>query len=188
VNRYQWHQLLAGLCLLVLVGCRGAGPQGEPMVTSDNALSLASAAFEDGAAIPVQYTCDGADISPSLQWGDPPPNTGSFALIMDDPDAPIGTWVHWVIYDLPAEARSLAERVPGEPHLAGGGTQGRNSWPKIGYGGPCPPSGTHRYFLKLYALDAVLGAGPGLTKKELLEEMGGHILAETELLGTYARP
>ena len=188
MNRCQWQRLLAGLCLLVLVGCRGAEPQGEPVVTSDSALSPTSAAFEDGAAIPAQYTCDGADISPPLEWGDPPPNTGSFALIMDDPDAPIGTWVHWVIYDLPAEARSLAEGVPGEPHLAGGGVQGRNSWPKTGYGGPCPPSGTHRYFFKLYALDVVLGAGPGLTKKELLEEMGGHILAQAQLVGTYSRP
>ncbi|HUT19210.1 MAG TPA: YbhB/YbcL family Raf kinase inhibitor-like protein [Anaerolineae bacterium] len=188
MNRCQWQRLLAGLCLLVLVGCRGAEPQGESAVTSDSALSPTSAAFEDGAAIPAQYTCDGADISPPLEWGDPPPNTGSFALIMDDPDAPIGTWVHWVIYDLPAEARSLAEGVPGEPHLAGGGVQGRNSWPKTGYGGPCPPSGTHRYFFKLYALDVVLGAGPGLTKKELLEEMGEHILAQAQLVGTYSRP
>ena len=186
MNRYVWHRLLAGLCLLVLVGCRDAGPQGEPVATSDSALWLMSAAFEDGAAIPVQYTCDGADISPPLEWGDPPPNTASFALVMDDPDAPIGTWVHWVIYDLPAEARSLPEGVAGEPDLASGGVQGKNSWPKTGYGGPCPPSGAHRYFFKLYALDAVLGAGPGLSKEQLLQEMEGHVLAQTQLVGTYA--
>jgi Raf kinase inhibitor-like YbhB/YbcL family protein len=162
-------------------------PQGELTTTSGSELSLTSSAFSDGGAIPVQYTCDGKDISPPLEWSDTPPGAMSFALIMDDPDAPVGTWVHWVVYDLPAKTRQLPEGVPTEARLAGGGLQGKNSWPRTGYGGPCPPGGTHRYLFKLYALDTVLRADPGLTKSELLQAVEGHILAQTQLVGTYAR-
>lgn len=150
-------------------------------------MTLTSSAFTHGAMIPKEYTCDGKDISPPLSWGDPPEKTQSFALIMDDPDAPMGTWVHWVIYNIPATARGLPEGVPKDADLPDGSRQGRNSWRKIGYGGPCPPSGTHRYFFKLYALDIVLTLASGATKDELLKAMEGHILANAELMGRYAR-
>jgi Raf kinase inhibitor-like YbhB/YbcL family protein len=152
------------------------------------AFELTSAAFGPGEAIPRKYTCDGEDISPPLEWGDPPPGTQSFVFIFDDPDAPVGTWVHWVLYNLPAETRALPEAVPADADLADGGWHGENSWRRLGYGGPCPPSGTHRYFFKLYALDTVLDdLDAGASKKELLKAMEGHVLAEAELMGTYSR-
>ncbi len=150
-------------------------------------ITLTSAAFSHGAMIPKRYTCDGEDISPPLSWSEPPEKTQSFALIMDDPDAPMGTWVHWVIYNIPATARSLPEGVPADGDLPDGSRHGRNSWRRLGYGGPCPPSGTHRYFFKLYALDTVLPLAAGATKEELLKAMEGHIVAQAELMGRYAR-
>lgn len=150
-------------------------------------MTLMSSAFTHGAMIPRDYTCDGKDISPPLSWDKPPEKTQSFALIMDDPDAPIGTWVHWVIYNIPATARGLAEGVSRNADLPDGSRQGRNSWRRIGYGGPCPPSGTHRYFFKLYALDLVFTLASGATKDELLKAMEGHILAQAELMGRYSR-
>lgn len=150
-------------------------------------MTLTSSAFTHGAMIPKDYTCDGKDISPPLSWSDPPEKTQSFALIMDDPDAPMGTWVHWVIYNIPATARGLPEGVPKDADLPDGSRQGRNSWRRIGYGGPCPPSGTHRYFFKLYALDTVLTLASGATKDELLKAMEGHILAQAEFMGRYSR-
>lgn len=150
-------------------------------------FALTSAAFGAGEPIPAKYTCDGADISPPLEWSDPPPGTQSFALICDDPDAPVGTWVHWVIFNLPATARGLPEAVPIGSELADGSRQGRNSWGRTSYGGPCPPGGTHRYFFKLYALDAQLPLSPGAGKDDLMRAMEGHILASTELMGTYSR-
>ncbi|MDO9128697.1 MAG: YbhB/YbcL family Raf kinase inhibitor-like protein [Anaerolineales bacterium] len=154
---------------------------------SEDAMSfqLTSTAFTQGNLIPAQYTCTGEDISPPLAWDEPPAGTQSLALIMDDPDAPAGTWVHWVIYNTPASAGSLPENVPPDAKLADGSLQGKNSWGKPGYGGPCPPSGTHRYFFKLYALDAVLTLASGVTKAELLTAMEGHILGYAELMGTY---
>jgi Raf kinase inhibitor-like YbhB/YbcL family protein len=137
--------------------------------------------------IAAKYTCDGADFSPPLEWAGSPAGTKSFALICDDPDAPMGTWVHWVIYDIPPTATMLAEGITREKDLPGGGTQGINDFRKIGYGGPCPPGGTHRYFFKLYALDTTLGLKPGITKDQLLKAMRGHILAEAQLMGTYKR-
>jgi Raf kinase inhibitor-like YbhB/YbcL family protein len=187
VNRQTWYRLLVTVCLLVLAGCRGAELQDTPAVAGDSTLALSSPVFGDGGAIPAQYTCDGQDVSPPLAWSGRPSGTESFALIVDDPDAPAGTWVHWVIYDLPAETRQLPEGVPADDRLADGGVQGRNSWPKMGYGGPCPPSGTHHYFFKLYALDIMLGADPGLGKAELLAALEGHVLAQAQLVGTYAR-
>jgi len=150
-------------------------------------MNLTSSAFTHGAMIPKKYTCDGRDISPPLSWSDPPEKTESFALIMDDPDAPMGTWVHWVLYNIPATARSLSEGVPTDAELPDGSRQGRNSWHRIGYGGPCPPSGTHRYFFKLYALDTKLNLASGVTKEELLQAMAGHIVAQAELMGRYSR-
>ncbi len=150
-------------------------------------MEIKSSAFGSGEMIPAKYTCDGADFSPQLEWSGSPAGTRSFALICDDPDAPMGTWVHWVIYDIPPTATMLAEGITREKDLPGGGTQGINDFRKIGYGGPCPPGGTHRYFFKLYALDSELGLKPGVTKDQLLKAMRGHILGEAQLMGTYRR-
>ena len=152
------------------------------------AFEMQSAAIAHGADIPRKFTCDGQDLSPGLSWNQPPKGTQSFALIMDDPDAPVGTWVHWVLYDLPATARELPEGTPKERELASGARQGNNGWNRTGYGGPCPPPGpAHRYFLKLYALDAKTNLKPGATKAELEKAMQGHILAQAELMGRYKR-
>ena len=137
--------------------------------------------------IPAKYTCDGANVSPPLEWTDAPSAAKSFALIADDPDAPMGTCVHWVIYDLPAGAASLPEALPPNEVVAGGGKQGDTSFRKIGYGGPCPPSGTHRYFFKLYALDGPTGLKAGAAKADLLKAIKGHVLAEAEIMGRYSR-
>jgi Raf kinase inhibitor-like YbhB/YbcL family protein len=150
-------------------------------------FAITSPAFVHEAEIPLQYTCDGEDTSPPLEWNAPPSGVASLALIVDDPDAPMGTWVHWVIYNLPAETRGLPAGVAPDAELPDASRQGNNSWPKLGYGGPCPPSGSHSYFFKLYALDAVLDLQPGATKQLLLQTMEGHVLAETQLMGTYAR-
>ena len=149
-------------------------------------FGITSPAFAHEAAIPARYSCDGDNISPELVWTEPPAGTQSLALICDDPDAPGGTWVHWVAYNISADARGLPEAVADDAALSGG-THGENSWGRADYGGPCPPSGTHRYFFKLYALDTVLGLEPGVNKAQLLDAMEGHILEEVELMGTYAR-
>jgi Raf kinase inhibitor-like YbhB/YbcL family protein len=162
-----------------------ATPQEEQ--SQEMAFELTSTAFAHEGAVPSKYTCDGDDVSPPLEWGAPPASTQSLALIMDDPDAPAGTWVHWVLYDLPAEARTLSEAISSDADLPAGGRHGTNSWGRTDYGGPCPPSGTHRYFFKLYALDTVLGLDAGASKEQLLQAMEGHILTQTELMGTYAR-
>lgn len=157
---------------------------------SARSFSLTSPAFAAGAAIPGKYTCDGADLSPALTWSGAPPAAKALALIADDPDAPAGTWVHWVLFNLPATATALPENVPKTDALAdlGGALQGRNDFRKTGYGGPCPPPGKpHRYFFKLYALDVVLPLKAGATKADVERTMQGHILGETQLMGTYAR-
>jgi Raf kinase inhibitor-like YbhB/YbcL family protein len=154
---------------------------------SDMELSLVSTAFEEGGMIPRKHTCDGADVSPALAWGSAPPGARSFALICDDPDAPMGTWVHWVIFNLPGDARALPEGVAAMDELENGATQGVNDFEKIGYGGPCPPHGTHRYFFKLYALDGKLNLDGRVTKERLLKAMEGHILGEARLMGKYKR-
>ena len=153
------------------------------------AFSLSSPAFADGAAIPVAHTCDGADVSPPLAWSDPPAGTESFALIADDPDAPAGTWVHWVLYNLPAATTQLPARIAKVETLdLGGARQGRNDFRHPGYGGPCPPPGpAHRYFFKLYALDAPLELRPGAQKRDVEAAMQGHTLGLAQLMGTYAR-
>jgi Raf kinase inhibitor-like YbhB/YbcL family protein len=148
---------------------------------------LSSPAFTEGDPIPEKYSCDGEDISPPLQWTDPPKDTLSFALIADDPDAPVGTWVHWVLYNLPADTRSVPEAFPSDAELPDGTKSGENSWQRLGYGGPCPPSGTHRYFFTLFALDTILEMTSGATKDQLLQAMEEHILAEIDLMGTYTR-
>lgn len=150
-------------------------------------LTIESSAFREGGMIPKLYTCDDADVSPPLSWGAVPAGARSLALIVDDPDAPAKTWVHWVVYDLPPDGGGLPESVPPDPTLASGARQGRNDFHRLGYGGPCPPGGTHRYFFKLYALDTTLDLEPGRTKDQLLEAMAGHILAEGRLVGRYKR-
>jgi Raf kinase inhibitor-like YbhB/YbcL family protein len=151
-------------------------------------FTISSPSFQNGANIPKKFTCDGADVSPELHWSSPPAGTQSFALIADDPDAPVGTWTHWVLFDLPAETTSLPENVPKVDELPTGGRQGRNDFRKIGYGGPCPPPGKpHRYFFKLYALDKKLNLKPGASKQEVEQAMQGHILAKAELMGKYQR-
>jgi Raf kinase inhibitor-like YbhB/YbcL family protein len=145
-------------------------------------LTITSPAFAAGAAIPAKYTCDGSDVSPPLAIGAVPAGTQSLALIMDDPDAPGGMWVHWVVWNIPPQTREVRESA-----LPAGAGQGKNDWNRNSYGGPCPPSGTHRYFFKLYALDGTLNLGASATKTELERAMQGHILGRGELMGTYRR-
>ena len=177
--------LLTGVCLCL--GCKQAS---NPTQSGDAPMSieLTSTAFQPGATIPKQYTGDGADRSPPLGWSEPPPGTKSLALICDDPDAPGGTWVHWVLFNLPSQARELEEGVPTTETLGNGARQGKNDFGNIGYGGPAPPKGKpHRYFFKLYALAATQDLAPGATKAQLEDAMKGHILAEGQLMGTYQR-
>lgn len=150
-------------------------------------MELTSSAFGEGGMIPDKFTCDGADVSPPLKWNALPAGTQSLALICDDPDAPVGIWVHWVYYDIPADTEGLPEGVATIDHPEEGGTQGINDFRKIGYGGPCPPGGTHRYFFKLYALDRMLNLPSGTTKKQLLKAMENHIVGQTQLMGKYRR-
>ncbi len=152
------------------------------------AFEIKSSAFQHGGDIPKKYTCEGADVSPPLNWTSPPEGTKSIALICDDPDAPVGTWIHWVFFGLPPDTRELPEGVPTHKVLPSGGKQGINDFGNIGYGGPCPPPGpAHRYFFKLYALNTELDLKPGATKKELLKAMGKQTLAQAELMGRYRR-
>ena len=152
------------------------------------AFELRSSAFKPGETIPRKHTCDGVDLSPALNWADPPPGTKGFALVCDDPDAPAGNWVHWVLYGVPASATSLPEGVRTAPTLDDGSRQGTSDFRRTGYGGPCPPPGAqHRYYFRLYALDAVPELAPGATKAALLKAIGGHTLGQVELMGRYAR-
>jgi len=150
-------------------------------------ISIHSPVFNEGEEIPPKYTCDGDDISPPLEWGNLPNGTQSLALICDDPDAPMGTFVHWVLYNLPSDPTGLVEDIPPQDTLENGATQGITDFKRIGYGGPCPPGGTHRYFFKLYALDTRLDLEPGASKPDLLRAMEGHILDAGQLIGIYSR-
>ncbi len=151
-------------------------------------FALKTTAFANGGGIPKKHTCDGADISPALSWNDAPAGTRSFALIADDPDAPVGTWTHWIIWNIPAQTTALPEGVPKVEERGDGARQGRNDFKRIGYGGPCPPPGKpHRYFFKLYSLDAKLDVKAGASRSELERAMKGHVLSQTELMGTYGR-
>ncbi len=151
-------------------------------------IRLTSSAFADGAAIPARHTCQGEDLSPPLAWSQPPVGTVSLALVVDDPDAPAGDWVHWVLYNLPGDATTLPEGVAKTLSPAGGALQGKNDFNTLGYNGPCPPRGTpHRYFFKLYALDRRLDLAAGATKANLLQAMRGHILDQGQLMGAYQR-
>ena len=151
------------------------------------AITLKSSVFEEGGSIPIRYTCDDEDVSPPLEWEGIPEGTQSLALICDDPDAPGKTWVHWVLYNTPAEAKKLPEAIPNNEVLEDGSLHGINDFNKYGYGGPCPPSGIHRYFFNLYALDRKLDLPAGATKAKLLSAMEGHILELVQLIGKYGR-
>jgi len=193
--------LLAAVCPLLATSCERTS--GAPDTAALDAargetdkqegakgmgLEITSTAFENGGSIPKKYTGDGPDVSPPLAWDAPPDGTQSFALICDDPDAPVGTWVHWVIYDIGDETRALPEGVPAKETLDNGAKQGVNDFRKVGYGGPAPPRGKpHRYFFKLYAVDTELELGPRATKKDVLRAIEGHVLAQGELMGTYQR-
>jgi hypothetical protein len=150
-------------------------------------MELTSTAFQHNSPIPAEYTCDGRNISPPLKWGSMPEGVRSLVLICEDPDAPSGTWTHWVIYNIPAEVGGLEAGVSTTETLASGASQGVNDFRRVGYGGPCPPSGRHRYFFRLYALDAELKLKPGARKQEVVRAMEGHVLATGELMGTYSR-
>ena len=180
------HKILVLLLALLLAACNTAAaspsPQEAPM-----ALTLSSSAFAEGKSIPDEFSCKGRNISPALAWTDAPASTVSFALIVDDPDAPVGTFTHWVIYNMPAASQSLAKAVAHQPTFDDGAAQGRNSGNHQYYDGPCPPSGTHRYFFRLYALDTRLELPPGATADQVRKAMQGHILAQGELMGTFSK-
>ena len=151
------------------------------------AIKITSAAFIEGGMIPREYTCDGRDISPHLAWTGAPEETKSLSIICDDPDAPMGTWVHWVLFNIPATVDELPQGIPPGTVLENGARHGINDFGTFGYGGPCPPGGTHRYYFKIYALDKELTQEPGTIKADLLKAMEGHILAEGHLMGRYER-
>ncbi len=178
------------LCSILLVGfdSRNNTQKGdEKMAKAAAKIKMSSPAFEHGEMMPAKYTCDGNDISPPLKWQNAPSETKSFAIISDDPDAPMGTWVHWVIWNIPADKQELAEDIPKAKELPDGSMQGLNSSKRIGYMGPCPPSGIHRYFFKLYALDTMLNLPGNITKEKLLSAMNGHIIGEGSIMAVYQR-
>ncbi len=183
--------MILALVLLLLLSCAGRQPQiAQPAntPTPDKAeIKLTSAAFKEGEPMPRAYTCDGVNISPPLEWSGVPKTAKTIAIVCDDPDAPGGTWVHWVLYNLPADNIGLVENLPATETLKAGGFQGKNDFDKTAYGGPCPPSGTHRYFFKIYALDSELPLKAGATRAELMKAMEGHIVLQGQLMGTYRR-
>jgi len=178
-------RLLISVALLAgMFPARSVAEPSTPGVTMH--LILSTPAFASGQPLPQRYAYQDRNLSPPLQWQGVPPAAQSLALICDDPDAPRGIWVHWVLYDLPPNIASLAENIPKVPVLANGAKQGLNDYQQLGYGGPCPPPGPpHRYFFKLYALDKVTGLPAGATKKDLLQAMTGHVLAQGQWMGTY---
>lgn len=150
-------------------------------------MILRSSAFQEGGSIPSLYTCDGRDISPPLTWGLVPEVSKSLALICEDPDAPAGLWIHWLIFNIPPAQKGLVENIPNLPALSGGIVQGKNTSGETGYSGPCPPRGVHRYFFRLYALDILMKLGSETRKEDLMKAAEGHILARAELMGRYLR-
>ena len=175
---------LMAFCLVATSGCESR----EPLKEGEMVLSVSSPAFQEGDKIPSKYTCEGQDVSPALTWGEPPVGTQSFALVMDDPDALGGVFTHWVIFNIPSDSRQLAEAIPTQAQLTTGALQGKNDFGRIGYGGPCPPPGrSHRYQFTLCALDQPLDLKAGASKKQVIDAMQGHILAQGQLTGTYQR-
>jgi len=150
-------------------------------------ITVKSPVFKDGEMIPLKYTCDGENVSPPIMWSEPPAEAKSMVLINDDPDAPAGTWVHWVVYNIPSTVNGFEENIPTGARTPDGALQGTTDFGTIGYGGPCPPSGIHRYFFKVYALDIDLPFEEGATKKQVVDAMKGHILAQGQIMGRYRR-
>ena len=192
--RKAWRSLAwVPVAAALAVGACDRLPDGPaaPHPETPGAMHLTSPAFRDGQRLPVKYTGDGENLSPPVEWSDPPEGTKSFALVCDDLDAPRGTWNHWLLWNLPPDGRKVPEGIAKEhaPATLGGGVQGRNSWPRLGYGGPTPPPGTgaHRYVFTLYALDRALDLAPGADKTALVRKMEGHVLAKASLTGTYSR-
>ena len=184
---------LAGAILLPASACHGAPIAGQTGSSADARgdsmnLAVTTGAFPAGGAIPKSFTCDGGDTSPGLEWSGAPAGVQSFALIVDDPDAPAGTWTHWIAWNIPAQSTALPDGVPKNETLGDGTRQGRNDFQRIGYGGPCPPQGKpHRYFFRLYALDRKLELKAGAGRSELERAMKGHVLAQGEITGKYGR-
>ncbi len=190
VSKIWWMMIWVSVALWGGLSCQGQSRESTQNQKEGNAMGfqLSSPAFKAGGEIPIRYTCEGPDVSPPLKWANVPQGTQSLVLICDDPDAPVGTWVHWVLYNIPADLQELPEDVPKEKVVFGQIKQGMNDFRRIGYGGPCPPAGKpHRYFFKLYALDIPSDWESGLTKSDVLKRMEGHILRQTELVGIYQR-
>lgn len=186
--------LLPGIvsCVLVVSVFAGGTPErgaaGAPAgKEGERQMTITSGAFENQRAIPAEYSCRGQDVSPPLSFGGVPEGAKSLALIADDPDAPMGTWVHWVVYNIPVDRSGFDRAVSKTERLQDGTIQGTGSNGRIGYAGPCPPSGTHRYFFKLYALNTMLNIRPGATKEQLVSAMKDHIVGQAELVGTFSR-
>jgi Raf kinase inhibitor-like YbhB/YbcL family protein len=178
--------LLTGLVAKPVLHARAAVAQSAAQKQAEAKLQLTSSSFEADSALPAKYTCDGTDVSPALAWTEPPAGTQSFALVVDDPDVPKKTVIHWLIYDLPAVTRELPEGVPTKANLPDGSRQGKNDHGKIGYSGPCPPPGAaHHYFFKLYALDYKTGLKPKATVADVEKAIKGHILAQAELIARF---
>ena len=172
--------------LLVLITAAAVAQQSGGKNNSSTGFTLTSTAFKSGTAIPTQYSCKGADISPALEWTGAPAGTAAFALVVDDPDAPSGTFVHWVIWNLPPNTNSLKENIGHAAQLGDGSRQGRNGFGKTGYNGPCPPQGqTHHYFFRLYALNERLDLASGAGRSAVDAAMKSHVLAQTEYMGTF---
>jgi len=183
VNRLRAARAVFAFLIGVVVANSSAAQK-----TEKGQMQLTSTAFSEAAPIPAKYTCDDKNLSPPLKWSGVPAGAKSLVLIADDPDAPVGTWIHWVLYALPSSVTELPEDVPKGQYTVGGGRQGVNDFKHLGYGGPCPPPGkAHRYFFKLYALDAPLDMKPGATRKDVERAMEKHVLAQAQLMGTYNR-
>ena len=179
--------VLTAVVMLLICSCKSRAGDKEKEGGAKMEIKVTSSVFKNDGMIPSKHTCDGEDFSPPLQWEFVPQGTKSIALICDDPDAPMGTFVHWVLFNLPAQTTELAENVPADKVLPNGAKQGMTDFRRVGYGGPCPPGGTHRYFFKIYALDTLIDLPAGATKSQLLNAMGKHILAQGELIGKYKR-
>jgi len=179
---------VSSLVLLSLPASTLAGRPSPPREESDMSFTISSPSFSSGGTIPTKFTCSGADVSPELRWNDPPGGTKSFALLVDDPDAPVGNWNHWTAWNLPANLRALPEGFAKDARVSDGVEQGNNDFHRTGYNGPCPPPGKpHRYYFKLFALDSMLNLKAGAMKRDLESAMKGHILAQAEWMGRFWR-
>lgn len=183
----RWNTIIL-LAMVLAAVCLAAQAQTAPSNSSQMSFKLTTSGFVAGDTIPGQYTCEGSDQSAALQWNGAPQGTVTFAVVMHDPDAPAGDWVHWVAWDIPATSHGIPANLPRQEQLADGIRQGRNDFHKIGYNGPCPPPGkAHRYFFHVYAVDERLDLAPGATRAQLDSALKGHVLAEAEYMGTYRR-